>query len=158
MNWKGGSGSMLTVKQLLQLKRDESTYSVSPQASVYDALKLMAEKNVGAVMVVDENNQMIGIFTERDYARKIVLKGKTSLETPIYEIMTSEMITVNPEQTLEECMNLMTKWHIRHLPIMENGRLSGMVSMRDVVEVLLSTKEGTIASLENYILGEGYGK
>ncbi len=149
---------MLTVKQLLQLKRDESTYSVSPQASVYDALKLMAEKNVGAVMVVDENNQMIGIFTERDYARKIVLKGKTSLETPIYEIMTSEMITVNPEQTLEECMNLMTKWHIRHLPIMENGRLSGMVSMRDVVEVLLSTKEGTIASLENYILGEGYGK
>lgn len=149
---------MLTVKQLLQLKRDESTYSVSPQASVYDALKLMAKKNVGAVMVVDENNQMIGIFTERDYARKIVLKGKTSLETPIYEIMTSEMVTVNPEQTLEECMNLMTKWHIRHLPIMENGRLSGMVSMRDVVEVLLSTKEGTIASLENYILGEGYGK
>ncbi len=149
---------MLTVRQLLQLKKDESTYSVSPQASVYDALKMMAEKNVGAVMVVDENNQMIGIFTERDYARKIVLKGKTSLETPINEIMTSEMVTVNPDQTLEECMNLMTKWHIRHLPIMERGRLIGMVSMRDVVEILLSMKEGTIASLENYILGEGYGR
>ena len=149
---------MLTVKQLLQLKKDESTYSVSPQASVLDALKMMAEKNVGAVMVVDENNQMIGIFTERDYARKIVLKGKTSLETPINEIMTSEMVTVSPDQTLEECMNLMTKWHIRHLPIMEKGRLIGMVSMRDVVEILLSMKEGTIASLENYILGEGYGR
>ena len=149
---------MLTVKQLLQLKKDESTYSVSPQASVFDALKLMAEKNLGAVMVVDENNQMIGIFTERDYARKIVLKGKTSLETPINEIMTSEMVTISPDQTLEECMNLMTKWHIRHLPILEKGRLIGMVSMRDVVEVLLSMKEGTIASLENYILGEGYGR
>jgi len=149
---------MLTVKQLLQLKKDESTYSVSPQASVLDALKLMAEKNLGAVMVVDEKNQMIGIFTERDYARKIVLKGKTSLETPINEIMTSEMVTISPEQTLEECMNLMTKWHIRHLPILEKGRLIGMVSMRDVVEVLLSMKEGTIASLENYILGEGYGR
>jgi len=149
---------MLTVRQLLQLKKDESTYSVSPQASVFDALKMMAEKNVGAVMVVDENNQMIGIFTERDYARKIVLKGKTSLETPINEIMTSEMVTVSPDQTLEECMNLMTKWHIRHLPIMEKGRLIGMVSMRDVVEILLSMKEGTIASLENYILGEGYGR
>jgi signal-transduction protein with cAMP-binding, CBS, and nucleotidyltransferase domain len=149
---------MLTVKQLLQLKKDESTYSVSPQASVFDALKLMAEKNLGAVMVVDENNQMIGIFTERDYARKIVLKGKTSLETPISEIMTSEMVTISTDQTLEECMNLMTKWHIRHLPILEKGRLIGMVSMRDVVEVLLSMKEGTIASLENYILGEGYGR
>lgn len=149
---------MLTVRQLLQLKKDESTYSVSPQASVLDALKMMAEKNVGAVMVVDDNNQMIGIFTERDYARKIVLKGKTSLETPINEIMTSEMVTVSPDQTLEECMNLMTKWHIRHLPIMEKGRLIGMVSMRDVVEILLSMKEGTIASLENYILGEGYGR
>ena len=149
---------MLTVKQLLQLKKDESTYSVSPQASVFDALKLMAEKNLGAVMVVDENNQMIGIFTERDYARKIVLKGKTSLETPISEIMTSEMVTISTDQTLEECMNLMTKWHIRHLPIMEKGRLIGMVSMRDVVEILLSMKEGTIASLENYILGEGYGR
>lgn len=149
---------MLTVRQLLQLKKDESTYSVSPQASVFDALKMMAEKNVGAVMVVDENNQMIGIFTERDYARKIVLKGKTSLETPINEIMTSEMVTVSPDQTLEECMNLMAKWHIRHLPIMEKGRLIGMVSMRDVVEILLSMKEGTIASLENYILGEGYGR
>ena len=149
---------MLTVRQLLQLKKDESTYSVSPQASVFDALKLMAEKNLGAVMVVDENNQMIGIFTERDYARKIVLKGKTSLETPISEIMTSEMVTISTDQTLEECMNLMTKWHIRHLPILEKGRLIGMVSMRDVVEVLLSMKEGTIASLENYILGEGYGR
>lgn len=148
---------MVTVKQLLQAKRDSETYSISPDASVFEALQLMAEKNVGAVMVV-EKGQMVGIFTERDYARKIVLKGKCSLETPLREIMTSEMITVHPEQNLEDCMSLMTQYHIRHLPIMDNGRLVGMVSMRDLVEALLSKKDSTIENLENYILGQGYGK
>lgn len=148
---------MVTVKQLLQAKSDSETYSISPEASVFEALQLMAEKNVGAVMVV-EKGQMVGIFTERDYARKIVLKGKCSLETPLSEIMTSEMITVHPEQNLEDCMSLMTQYHIRHLPIMDNGRLVGMVSMRDLVEALLSKKDSTIENLENYILGQGYGK
>ncbi len=148
---------MMTVRELLQVKNDENTYSVSPDTSVYNALNLMAEKNVGAVMIVDKS-QMIGIFTERDYARKVVLKGKTSLETPIKEIMTSEMVTVHLDSTLEECMNLMIQWHIRHLPIMQEGRLVGMVSMRDVVQTIIAMKQNTIDSLENYILGEGYAK
>ncbi|HEX7976614.1 MAG TPA: CBS domain-containing protein [Anaerolineales bacterium] len=120
---------MFTVRQLMQEKGDIGTYSIAPQATVYEALMLMADKNVGAIAVVDRG-QMVGIFTERDYARKIVLKGKTSLETPLKDIMTSETITVLPETTLEECMALMTEWHIRHLPIMADGRLVGMVSMR----------------------------
>jgi CBS domain-containing protein len=148
---------MMTVRELLQVKNDENTYSVSPETSVFDALKLMAEMNLGAVMVVDKG-QMIGIFTERDYARKVVLKGKTSLETQIKDIMTSEMVTVQLDSTLDECMNLMVHWHIRHLPIMEEGRLVGMVSMRDVVETIIAMKQNTIDSLENYILGEGYAK
>lgn len=148
---------MFTVRQLMQEKGDIGTYSIAPQATVYEALMLMADKNVGAIAVVDRG-QMVGIFTERDYARKIVLKGKTSLETPLKDIMTSETITVLPETTLEECMALMTEWHIRHLPIMADGRLVGMVSMRDVVQAILSKKDSTIENLENYILGEGYGK
>lgn len=148
---------MFTVKQLMQEKGDIGTYSISPQATVFEALKLMAERNVGAIAVV-ERGQMVGIFTERDYARKIILKGKCSLDTSLKDIMTTETITVQPETTLEECMALMSEWHIRHLPIMAEGRLVGMVSMRDVVQAILSKKDNTIENLENYILGEGYGK
>lgn len=146
---------MISVRQLMQQKDDQSTYAISPNASVYDALQMMAKANVGAVMVV-ENNKMVGIFTERDYARKIILKGKTSLETPLREIMTTETITVHPDQTIDECMSLMTKWHIRHLPVMEEGHLIGMVSMRDIVEAIIKAKDNTIESLEKYILSEGY--
>jgi CBS domain-containing protein len=148
---------MISIRELLRAKENSETYSIGPDASVYEALKLMADKNVGAVMVV-EDGQMVGIFTERDYARKIILKGKTSLETPLREIMTRETVTIHPEQSLEECMALMTKWHIRHLPVMESGRLVGMVSMRDVVEAIISNKEITIESLEKYILSGGYAK
>ena len=148
---------MLTVKQLLQHKGSE-TYSVGPNNTVFDALTLMAEKNVGAVMVINAEGQMIGIFTERDYARKVIQKTKCSLETPVKEIMTSEMITVRPDHTLDECMELMTRWRIRHLPIMDEGRLTGMVSMRDVVDSILNAKEYDIEKLEHYILGTEYGK
>lgn len=149
---------MITVRQLLQAKSHSETWSIRPDASVFDALKKMAEANVGAIMVTNDEGSMVGIFTERDYARKIVLQGKTSLDTPLKEIMTRETVTIHPDQTLDECMQLMTQWHIRHLPVMEDGRLIGMISMRDVVETIINLKEETIHSLENYILSEGYAK
>jgi CBS domain-containing protein len=148
---------VFTVNDLQKMKEDDSPYFVPKTASVRDALKLMAERNVGAVTVTD-GEQMIGIFSERDYARKVSATGNCSLDTPIKNLMTTEMVTVNLGSTLEECMNLMIQWHIRHLPIMDSGRLVGMVSMRDVVEALLSMKEDLINNLENYILGEGYAK
>jgi CBS domain-containing protein len=148
---------MFTVKDLQKMKADDSPYWVPKTASVRDALKLLADKNVGAVTVTD-GEQMIGIFSERDYARKVSASGNCSLDTPVKNLMTTEMVTVNLGSTLEECMNLMIQWHIRHLPIMDSGRLVGMVSMRDVVEALLSMKEDLINNLENYILGEGYAK
>jgi CBS domain-containing protein len=148
---------VFTVNDLQKMKEDDSPYFVPKTASVRDALKLMAERNVGAVTVTD-GEQMIGIFSERDYARKVSATGNCSLDTPIKNLMTTEMVTVNLGSTLEECMNLMIEWHIRHLPIMDSGRLVGMVSMRDVVEALLSMKEDLINNLENYILGEGYAK
>jgi CBS domain-containing protein len=147
---------MFTVKQLTQTRAEAGTITVSPDETVYHALMLMANHNTGAVMVVDEQGQMVGIFTERDYARKVILMGRCSLDTKIREIMTRELLTVNPETTLEECMELMTKWHIRHLPIMTEGRLVGIVSMRDVVQAIISKKEETIQDLEKYILGQGY--
>lgn len=147
---------MFTVKQLMQVKAESGTLTVRPDETVYHALMLMANHNVGAVMVAEENGQMVGIFTERDYARKVILMGRCSLDTKIKEIMTRQLLTVDPETSLEECMEIMTKWHIRHLPIMDEGRLVGMVSMRDVVETIISKKEDTIQDLEKYILGQGY--
>jgi CBS domain-containing protein len=148
---------VFTVQDLQKMKEDDSPYFVPKTASVREALKLMAERNVGAITVTD-GEQMIGIFSERDYARKVSASGNCSLDTPVKNLMTTEMVTVNLGSTLEECMNLMIQWHIRHLPIMDSGRLVGMVSMRDVVEALLSMKEDLINNLENYILGEGYAK
>lgn len=146
---------MLSVQQLMQARAESGTITVSPEETVYHALMLMANHNTGAVMVV-ENGQMVGIFTERDYARKVILMGRCSLDTKIREIMTRELITVHPETTLEECMEVMTRWHIRHLPILSEGRLVGIVSMRDVVQAILSKKEETIQDLEKYIMGQGY--
>lgn len=148
---------MFTVEQLMQARIDAGALTVSPDETVYHALMLMANHNTGAVMVV-ENDQMVGIFTERDYARKVILLGRCSLDTKIREIMTRELLTVNPETSLEECMALMTKWHIRHLPIMSEGRLIGIVSMRDVVQAIIGKKEDTIQDLEKYILGQGYAR
>jgi signal-transduction protein with cAMP-binding, CBS, and nucleotidyltransferase domain len=151
-----GDAAMITVHQLMQGKAEASAVTVRPEETVYHALMLMANHNIGAVMVVDDDEQMVGIFTERDYARKVVLMGRCSPETKIGEIMTRELLTINPETTLEECMALMTKWHIRHLPIMDEGRLNGIVSMRDVVQAILNKQEETILDLEKYIMGQGY--
>ena len=147
---------MITVKDLLAERTGCSTVVISPKDTVYRALQLMSENNVGSV-VVSDGGRMVGIFTERDYCRKIILMGRSSLDTPLDDIMTKKMITVHPEQTLEECLELMTKYHIRHLPVDEKGKLVGVVSMRDVMSTIISNKEDRIERLENYILGTDYG-
>jgi CBS domain-containing protein len=142
---------METVRQILRRKGGE-VWSVAPETSVYEALSLMAEKNVGAVLVV-ERGELCGIMTERDYARKVVLKGKFSRDTPVREIMTEKVVFVRPEQTTDDCMALMTDKRLRHLPVMEDGRLIGIVSIGDVVKSVIADKEFVIEQLENYISG-----
>lgn len=148
---------MITVKQLMQARGEASAYSVDINDTVQKALELMAEKNVGAVLVTDHGH-MVGIFSERDFARKVISISRCTLDTHVKEIMTKNMITVDPEQSIEECMQLMTRYRIRHLPVLEMGQLVGMVSMRDVVEAIITSKEATIHNLEDYILGHDYGK
>ncbi|MFZ5819031.1 MAG: CBS domain-containing protein [Chloroflexota bacterium] len=145
----------LKIKHILG-KGSSPTVLVTPTDTVYRALQLMAENNVGAVMIA-EGERMLGIFTERDYCRKVILMGRSSLNTPINEIMTEKMVTVKPEQTLDECMELMTKYQIRHLPVQEHDRLVGIVSMRDVMQAIISLKQDRIEALEGYILGNDYG-
>lgn len=125
-------------------------YSVSPETFVYNALELMYDKNISAVLIL-ENDKPAGIFTERDYARKVVLKGKSSKETRIHEIMTKDLITVTPGNTIEEAMKIMTAKHIRHLPVMEESKLLGVVSIGDVVKYIIDEQQFIIGNLENYI-------
>lgn len=145
---------MIAVKDLLKSVAT-STVVVLPKDTVYRALQLMAENSVGAVMITEEG-RMVGIFTERDYCRKVILMGRSSLNTPIEEIMTKKMITVGPNQPLEECLELMTKYHIRHLPVQDGEKLIGLVSMSDVMTMMMSIKEDRIHRLENYIMGAEY--
>jgi CBS domain-containing protein len=142
---------MTTVRSVLQTK-DNTIWSIAPDALVFDALKIMADKNVGALLVM-QKEKVVGIFSERDYARKIVLKGESSHTTAIKDVMTAGVLSVNPEQSIDECMTLMTNKHIRHLPVMENGNLIGLVSIGDVVKAIISEHEYTIKQLENYITG-----
>lgn len=147
---------MITVKDLVKRRGGSTTTFVSPTDTVYRALQLMAENNVGAVMICDED-RMVGIFTERDYCRKIILMGRSSVNTPIQDIMTKKMVTVCLDSTLEECMELMTKYHIRHLPVEDEDKMVGLVSMRDVMEAIIAFKQDRIDRLESYILGNDYG-
>jgi CBS domain-containing protein len=124
---------------------------VKSDDTIYDALRLMAEKNIGAVLVMS-GDAIEGIVSERDYARKVVLLGKTSKTTPVREIMTTDVISVDPGWTADQCMSLMTDKRIRHLPVVENGRLVGIVSIGDVVRAVVDGQRFTIASLENYIM------
>ena len=142
---------MRTVHQLLQSKGAD-IWATDPDATVYEALTLLAEKNVGALLVVQER-KLVGIFSERDYARKVILKGKHSKETRIREIMTGTPICVAPLKTIEECMSLMTGNHIRHLPVLEADKLLGIVSIGDVVKAIMEEQQGTISHLENFITG-----
>jgi len=140
---------MKTVQQLLESKR-YSVVSVAPSSTVLDALKVMAEKEIGAVIVLD-GEHLVGIFSERDYARKVVLQGKSSKDTPVREIMTERVVCVRPEQSIEDCMGLMTDKRIRHLPVLEHKKVIGVISIGDVVKEMLSEKEFVIKQLESYI-------
>jgi CBS domain-containing protein len=141
---------MATVAQILKTKSNQAVHSVAPASSVFDALKLMAAKNIGALLV-SEGGKVAGIFTERDYARKIVLMGKSSKDTPIREVMTTEVLFVRPDQTSEECMALMTENRMRHLPVMDQGKLIGLVSIGDLVKDVISEQKFLIQQLEQYI-------
>lgn len=143
---------MRTVRDLLNAK-GRDVFSIVPDASVYEALKLMAERNIGAVLVTDSQGNLAGILSERDYARKVVLRGHTSRETPVAAIMTENVVCIPAEMTIDECMGLMTLRHIRHLPVTENGRPVGMVSIGDVGRALIENQGFVIAQLERYISG-----
>ena len=140
---------MKSVRQLLQAKGRE-VYSITPEARVFDALKLMADKDVGA-LVVQEGGKLAGILSERDYARKVILQGKSSHDITVRDIMTGKVITVSPDQTDEDCMALMTGKRIRHLPVIEGGRLAGLLSIGDLVKEVIAEEEQTIRQLESYI-------
>ncbi|WP_027877358.1 CBS domain-containing protein [Meiothermus cerbereus] len=140
-----------TVRQLLQTKGN-TVYAISPGATVFEALERMAAYDVGALMVMD-GDQLVGIFSERDYARKIILMGRISKDTLVGEVMTGELITVTPDATVADCMNLMTGNRVRHLPVLEDGKLVGVVSIGDVVKAIMTQQEFMIAELESYITG-----
>ncbi len=146
---------MDTIRQLLRDKGErEHVWSVSPDATVYEALQLMAEKDIGAVLVT-EGEKLVGIFSERDYARKVILHDRSSRETRVREIMTPEVVCVSPEQSVEECMALMTTRRIRHLPIVEEGgHVTGVISIGDVVKAVIDDQAQLISHLHAYILGE----
>ncbi len=141
--------TMTTVRQMLAHKPAD-VFSVAPKTTVFDALQLMSEKNVGAV-VVCEGDRLVGILSERDYARKVALHGKSSRDTPLREIMTSRVLCIDPAQTADQCMALMTDKRIRHLPVLEGGKLIGIISIGDVVRAIVKEQQFTIEQLENYI-------
>jgi CBS domain-containing protein len=140
---------MRKVKEILQ-RKGEKIWSVTPDTTVYDALTLMAEKSIGAVLVLEDDN-LKGIMSERDYARKIILKGKSSKEVPVSEIMSTKVVYVDINTDIEECMALMINKRIRHLPVYENNILMGIISIGDVVKAIIDEKEVVITELENYI-------
>lgn len=142
---------MKTVKQLIDTKQ-KHIVSVSANTSVLDALKVMTDKNISAVLVMDAE-ALLGIFTERDYARKIILQGKSSKETPIAEVMTPNPITLKPSDSIDYCMELMTDKHIRHLPVVDASAVVAMVSIGDVVKFIIADQKQTISHLERYING-----
>ena len=142
---------MKTVHQLLESK-GRTIVSVAPDAKVIDALRVMADREIGAVLVVD-HDRLVGIMSERDYARKVILKGKSSQETYVREIMTERVIYVRPQQTVPECMALMTNKRVRHLPVLDGDRLVGVLSLGDLVKETISEQEFIIQQLENYIHG-----
>ncbi len=140
-----------TVSSILKRKGGEVA-SISPQQSVFEAVAKMAEKGIGSLLVID-NGKRAGIISERDYARKVVLKGKSSRDTRVAEIMTTPVVFVTPQHPVEECMAIMTERRIRHLPVMQDDKVVGVVSIGDLVKWIISEQEGTIRHLENYIAG-----
>ena len=141
-----------TVRFLLKQK-GQAVWHISPEACVYDAIETMADKHVGALMVVSEG-ELVGVVTERDYARKVILQGKSSKQTQVKEIMTSPAIFVTPEQTVEDSMRIMTEKHLRHLPVVADGKILGVVSIGDLVKWMISAQQQTISQLHNYITSQ----
>lgn len=144
----------MKVRQILNSKKHNYLWHLSPDNSVLEALEIMAEKNIGALLVL-ENGELSGIFSERDYARKGILKGRASKDTLIRDVMTTPVITVDIEQKVEECMQIMSEKHIRHLPVNEDGKLFGIISINDIVTAIIGEQKNRIQSLESYISG-GY--
>jgi CBS domain-containing protein len=147
---------MYTVNDLLKIK-GRAVWVCSPHTSLLDALLLMAEKNIGALLVT-EGEKVVGIVSERDVARQIADTADCPLAAPIADFMTKDVIVVRPDQTVQDCMQLMTKAHIRHLPVFEKEKLAGMISIGDVVRALIDQQQSTINALENYILGHDYNR
>ncbi len=143
---------MKTVKQILDGK-EHATWSVAPDSLVYDALQLMAGKEIGALLVL-EGGKLVGVISERDYARKVILRGKSSLDTPVKEIMTQDVVWVRPEWTVEECMAVVTEKRIRHLPVLVDDQVVGIISIGDLVKAVIDEKDFTIKQLESYITGK----
>ena len=133
-------------------QKGKAAWSIAPDATVFEAIQLMADKNVGAVLVT-ENGKLVGIISERDYTRKVVLKGKSSRTTAVKEILSSQVIHVTPSQTVEECMRLMTDHHIRHLPVLDGQKIVGLVSIGDLVNWIISAQHTAISQLQTYIAG-----
>ncbi len=142
---------MQTVKQLLETKGND-ILTIDPNNTVYDAIKLMADHHVGSLLVM-EKDKLVGIITERDYSRNVILKGKSSKETPVKDIMISNILCVQPEKTIEECMALMTEKHVRHLPVIGSDKVIGIISIGDLVKAIISEQKFMIEQLEHYISG-----
>ena len=140
-----------TIREILTHK-GSAAWSISPNATVFEAIEVMADKNVGALLVT-ENEKLVGIISERDYTRKVVIKGKSSRTTAVKEILSSHVIHVSPSHTVEECMRLMTDHHIRHLPVLEGDRIAGIVSIGDLVNWIISAQHTAIRQLQTYITG-----
>ena len=145
---------MKTVKDILK-DTGRKIWSVSPKTTAYEALEVMAEKDIGALLVF-ENEHLVGIFSERDYARKVILKGKASKDTPVSELMTRQVFYVDPGNTLNECMALMTIKRIRHLPVFDNNRIIGIITIGDVVKEIVSEQQITIKALEDFMSYDGF--
>ena len=143
--------SSVPISALLHHK-GKALWSIAPEATVFEAIKLMADKNIGSLLVLS-GDRLVGVFTERDYTRKIALQGKRSKETQVREILSGKIVTVTPHQTVEECMRLMTENRVRHLPVLDGERVAGLVSIGDLVNWTISAQDAAIAQMEQYIAG-----
>ncbi|MBL7110475.1 MAG: CBS domain-containing protein [Bacteroidales bacterium] len=147
---------MTTVKQILDEKGHEY-FTINPKDTVFKALELMAEKHIGCLMVIDDDGGLIGIFSERDYARKVALMGHTSKDSLVKDIMSTELYTVKPDMTTFDCMAVMTDRHVRHLPVLEHNKIAGILSIGDIVNQIIHEQDIHIKDLEKYITSSGYG-
>jgi CBS domain-containing protein len=143
--------SSVPISALLHHK-DAALWSIAPEATVFEAIQLMADKNIGSLLVLS-GDRLVGLFTERDYTRKVALQGKRSRETQVREILSGKIVSVTPQHTVEECMRLMTENRVRHLPVLENGKTVGVVSIGDLVNWTISAQDAAIAQMEQYIAG-----